>query len=101
MTTLIATGSLHIRGSFVTEENAVYNITASWQLLPNFPFSGKALSDITIGGCTSPDGLVNYKNGYDQWSNVVKIPSGSNFSLEVLSYGDIHSFAEIKVKINN
>lgn len=69
-------------------------------------FEGKTLkadSDVYIGGSCAFDSesrswiQKDYKDGYGDWTNVVKIPMGTNFTVKVTNQGDLRNVGEVQV----
>jgi hypothetical protein len=60
-----------------------------------------ATTDVTIGGCCvfrDKEWIQeSYQDGYGDWANVVTVPCGSMFSVDIINYGDLQNMAEVKV----
>jgi hypothetical protein len=114
-----ATGNVKVRGTVKLSDGAIVDLATStripWASRPNSGdphlFSGEVVGDkpIQFGGTASKDDgaggpgqykLVNYKAN-SGWTNVVELPPGAKFTLEVVSFGGVHSVARMNIHIHD
>lgn len=64
-----------------------------------------ATTDVFIGGSCAWNSQSksyiqeDYQDGSGDWTDVVKVPQGTNFTVEVINKGDLRNVAEVKVTL--
>lgn len=97
MKTMIATGNPDLSGTINGNPQKGTNCKQ---------FEGQTLtatSDVYIGGSCVFDYQSqtyiqeDYQDGYGDWTDVIKVPQGISFSVEVINAGDLRNVTEVKV----
>ena len=59
-----------------------------------------AATDVFVGGCLSSKGIVQtYRFGDGGWADIIRVPQGTRFTVEVIHEGSVENAGVVKVVV--